>query len=170
MTTTQRTARETRIGDETINAIDYFSRLVGAIEGGDWRYSRDKLRQLQATLADLALQLDRKGPAAGPPVAAFVAEYSQHTRIGRALYGSNPTPQTISPKVAAEVLHHFGADGGREPSGFRRSLILAIAQADVPNRARLARAFPDYVAAVTSAQATEDGVVELQAIAAGDDA
>ncbi|MDH2425735.1 hypothetical protein [Sphaerisporangium sp. TRM90804] len=93
------TIRETRIGEETVSALDYFSRLIGAIEDGNWRYARDKLRQLQNTLATLAAQLDRKSPAAGPPVAAYVARESLHYRIGKALYRP-PAGESTRPEVA----------------------------------------------------------------------
>ncbi|RCG21940.1 hypothetical protein DQ384_36385 [Sphaerisporangium album] len=103
MSTTQLTIRETRIGEETVCSIDFFSRLIGAIEDGNWRYARDKLRQLQNTLATLAAQLNRTGPASGAPVAAYVAKHSQHYRIGRALYGAAaPASPAVSPLAQAE--------------------------------------------------------------------
>lgn len=154
------TNRETRIAEETVSAIDFFSRLVGAIESGDWRYARDKLGQLQPTLEQLGRQLSRTERAAGPPVADYVAKESQHYRIGRALYGTpKPPPQQtpseadITPEIAAHILSHFGADGGYPASGFKVALIEAIARADAPNRALIWCAFPGY------------GTAQLQAIA-----
>lgn len=82
------TAREMRIAEETVSAIDFMSRLIGGIETGNWHYAADKLHQLTRALDQLGTELDRKDQhAAGPPVAAYVAEHSQHYRIGRALYG-----------------------------------------------------------------------------------
>ncbi|MEV7805079.1 hypothetical protein AB0O28_19220 [Microbispora sp. NPDC088329] len=80
--------REMRIAEETVSAIDFMSRMIGAIEDGNWRYAADKLGQLDRTLETLSKQLARKDyQAAGPGVAAYVARESQHYRIGRALYG-----------------------------------------------------------------------------------
>ncbi len=110
MTTTQRTIRETRIAEEAVSSIDFFSRLVGAIEDGNWHYARDKLRQLQNTLSNLAAQLDRKDPAAGPPVAAYVAEESQHYRIGRALYGpDSPLAKAEDAKRRRDIVGEIDA-------------------------------------------------------------
>ncbi|RVX39114.1 hypothetical protein EDD27_1456 [Nonomuraea polychroma] len=82
-------AREARIAEETVSAIDFFSRLLGAIEDGNWYYARDKLRQLKQRLERLGEQLARTDqPASGPPVAAYLAEHSRHYRIGGALYGT----------------------------------------------------------------------------------
>ena len=72
----------------------------------------------------------------------------------------------ITPEIASQVLHHFGRGGFPAP-GFTATLILAIAQADVVNRARLAEGFPGYVAAVNLAQLTDTGTATLIAIARG---
>jgi hypothetical protein len=164
------TTREIRIAEETVSAIDFFSRLIGGIEDGNWRYSRDKLRQLTDTLETLGAQLNRTGPASGKPVAAYVAENSQGYRIGRALYGTRQKPPAadpeIRPEVAAHVLFHFGCDGGAPTSGFKTALMQAIAQADLPNRERLAMGWPDYVAAFNLAQTTSHGTAVLQKLAA----
>ncbi|MEV4174040.1 hypothetical protein [Nonomuraea sp. NPDC049709] len=78
-----------------------------------------------------------------------------------------PADQVMIPvEVAAHVLGHFGCPGGWLAGSFKRTLILAIAQADFVNRARLAMTFPDYAAAVELAQNADDGVVRLQAIVA----
>lgn len=80
--------RETRIGEETVSAIDFMSRLLNAIEAGNWHYAGEKMHQLRRTLETLDKQISRKDqPAAGAPVAAYVARESLHYRIGRALYG-----------------------------------------------------------------------------------
>lgn len=227
------TVREVRIAEETVSAIDYMSRLLGAIETGNWCYASDKADQLMRTINNLAGHLDLTGPADGQAVAAYVAEHSQHYRIGRALYGvasqppqgapepleaackicgctenaaceggcqwvpnplmidlcsscvlqltrlyGTPTEQAdpseveepITPEVAAHVLHHFGADGGYPASGFKTTLMLAIAQADVRNRELLAPGFPGYVRAFNLAQYTRHGTAELQEISARDGA
>lgn len=89
--------REERTAEETVSVLDYMSRLIGAIEDGNWRYARDKHAQLTRTLETLGKQLARKDmPAAGEPVAAYVAAESRHYRIGRALYdGATPAPRGI---------------------------------------------------------------------------
>ncbi|WP_157251077.1 hypothetical protein [Nonomuraea typhae] len=166
------TSRETRIAEGTVSAIDFFSRLIGAIESGNWHYADDKLSQLGRTLGELDQQLTRTDqPASGQPVAAYVAEHSQHYRIGRALYGTpkeRATEPEIRPEVAAHVLHHFGCDSGVPTSGFKTALMAAIAQADAPNREHLAKAFPDYVAAFNLAQTTSHGTAALQKLASRD--
>ncbi|MEU8196371.1 hypothetical protein AB0C10_21545 [Microbispora amethystogenes] len=80
--------REARIAEETVSVIDFMSRMLGAIEDGNWHYAADKLGQLDRALENLRKQIARKDyQAAGPVVAAYVARDSQHYRIGRALYG-----------------------------------------------------------------------------------
>lgn len=80
-----------------------------------------------------------------------------------------PASSEIPVEVAAHVLSHFG-QGGWPPSGFKTTLMLAIAQADIVNRNRLALGFPEYVAAFNLAQLTDDGTATLQAIVAEDGA
>jgi hypothetical protein len=80
------------------------------------------------------------------------------------------TEADITPEVAAHVLSHFGADGGYPASGFKTTLMLAIAQADSVNRDLLARGYPAYVKAFNLAQMTDGGTSTLQAIAARDGA
>ncbi|MEV4059693.1 hypothetical protein [Nonomuraea dietziae] len=165
------TIRETRIAEETVSAIDFMSRMLGAIEDGNWYYARDKLGQLSRALNNLDTQLSRTEVADGKPVAAYVAEHSRHYRVGKALYGAAEPPTDapeISPETAAHVLHHFGCEGGSPASGFKTTLMLAIAQADMPNRERLAKAWPDYVAAMNLAQVTSHGTAALQKLAARD--
>ncbi|MGP3914378.1 hypothetical protein [Nonomuraea sp. 10N515B] len=167
------TIRETRIAQETVSSIDYMSRLLGAIEGGNWVYAADKLRQLRGSLDNLDKELRCKGLAHGAAVEAYVVEHAQDYRIGRALYGEAARPTSpkeeveIPLEVAAHVLFHFGR-GGWPPSGFKATLMLAIAQADVVGRGRLALGFPEYVAAFNMAQLTDDGTAKLQAIVGGE--
>ncbi|RCG21942.1 hypothetical protein DQ384_36395 [Sphaerisporangium album] len=85
-----------------------------------------------------------------------------------ALYGRTGQQVEISPVVAAHVLWHLHARGGQPASAFRTTLILAISMAEAEHRVRLARAYPDYVAALTMGQAGGHGIAELQAIAARD--
>jgi hypothetical protein len=122
--------REARIAEETVSAIDFMSRLVGAIEDGNWYYAADKLSQLTRTLEKLSGQLARTDhPAVGPPVAAYVAEQAQQYRIGRGLYGrANRRPEAadqsvdldaveIPPAVAAHVLRPSRAGVSRLRQG-----------------------------------------------------
>lgn len=76
------------------------------------------------------------------------------------------TAPPIPQEVARHVLWHFGADGGIEPGSFVARLLDAITAADMVNTARLAEAFPEYVAAVVGAQMDPDGIANLQKIAA----
>jgi len=71
---------------------------------------------------------------------------------------------TITPAMAAHVLHHFGGGGVRAGS-FTVRLIELITHADPTNRARLALGFPGYVAAVDIAQNTLGGTEHLRFIA-----
>lgn len=74
----------------------------------------------------------------------------------------------ITPEIAAHVMHHFGIKGGYAPGSFTRDLVMMIARADLPNRARLALGHPAYVAAVALAQDELEGAARLQAIAAAE--
>ncbi|WP_392971011.1 hypothetical protein [Streptomyces sp. LN245] len=74
---------------------------------------------------------------------------------------------TITPDVAAHVLFHYGREGGYQAGSFTTALLTAMGTADPTNLARLAAAFPGYVAAVTFIQYDPDGVSYLQDIAAG---
>lgn len=164
------TAREYRIAENTSSVIDFASRLIGAIETGNWHYANDKLGQLERALVQLGDEIRRTDqPASGETITTLVASYTKDFRIGKALYGK-PEPQTpsdpeIAPEVAAHVLHHFGCEGGSPASGFKTTLMLTIAQADASNRQHLARAFPAYVAAVNLAQWTAHGTAALQKLA-----
>lgn len=91
----------------------------------------------------------------------------REVRIAEETISATTDPE-ISPEVAAHVLWHFGCDGGSPASGFKTTLMLAIAQADMPNRERLAKGFPDYVAAFNLAQLTSHGTAALQKLAAQD--
>lgn len=73
----------------------------------------------------------------------------------------------IPVEAAAHTLFLF-ARGGWPASGFKSTLLHAIAQADIINRTRLAMAYPEYVAAYNLAQNDDDGIAKLQAIVALD--
>ena len=72
---------------------------------------------------------------------------------------------TIPAETANHVLFHFG-HGGYQPGSFTQHLITAIATADMVNTAKLAEAYPDYVAAVTAVHYDPDGIANLKRIAA----
>lgn len=72
---------------------------------------------------------------------------------------------TITPTIAAHVLHHFG-EGGIRAGSFTVRLVDLIAHADPGNQTRLGLGFPGYVHAVYIAQNRETGIAELRAIAA----
>jgi len=72
----------------------------------------------------------------------------------------------ITPQQASEVLRHYG-HGGQKPGGFVAALIMAIAKADVRNRAKLRTVYPGYTEAVHLAQHEPDGVERLRAVAGG---
>jgi hypothetical protein len=84
-------AREERIAEETVSAIDRFSRMLGAIETGNWRSASDEASQLMRVLGRLADQLDLSVPGSGYDVAAYVAEHSQAYRVGHV--PARPTPR-----------------------------------------------------------------------------
>lgn len=82
-------AREMRIAEETVSAIDHMSRLLGGIEDGNWHYAGDKIPNLIDALSTLRVNLARTDQVAtGPSVAAAVRRESRHYRIGKALYMS----------------------------------------------------------------------------------
>jgi hypothetical protein len=72
---------------------------------------------------------------------------------------------TITPAIAAHVLHHFDG-GGIRAGSFTVRLVELITHADPTNRARLALGFGGYVTAVSLAQHDFDGMTELRRIAA----
>lgn len=74
----------------------------------------------------------------------------------------------ITPRIARNVLAHFGDRAGHRAGGFITALIALIARADVQNRARLYSVYPEYTAAVLLAQLREDGMAQLRTIAASD--
>lgn len=78
------------------------------------------------------------------------------------LVGYAPTPAApVGPEVAAHVLWHY-RQLGYPPGSFVSELIRTIAAADPGNRRLLARAFPDYVRAVTMAADDLDGIDRLR--------
>ena len=75
-----------------------------------------------------------------------------------------PTPHApITPDVAAHVLWHY-RQLGYPPGSFTSDLIRTIAGADTGNRRRLARAFPEYVRAVSLAADHLDGIDRLRQV------
>ncbi len=75
-----------------------------------------------------------------------------------------PAEPTITPTIAAHVLHHFDA-GGIRAGSFIVRLIDLIAHADPANRSKLALGFPGYVNAVELAQNRGSGITNLLSIA-----
>lgn len=73
---------------------------------------------------------------------------------------------TISPTVANHVLFIFG-EGGYQAGSFTTRLLATFLAADTQNFARLRTAFPDYGAALDTAQNDSNGIVKLRKIAAG---
>ncbi|WP_219512883.1 hypothetical protein [Nonomuraea ceibae] len=131
--TPEPTTREQRIAEETVSAIDYMSRMLGAIEDGRWSYALDKLEQLVRPLERLGMQLSRREETAkGPQVAALVRQESRHYRIGKALYGEpNPaaaaTPAPPRPAPLARVLR-AAARPEHLKTGVTRAIIDAAAE------------------------------------------
>lgn len=76
------------------------------------------------------------------------------------------TAPRIQPETASHVLSHFGR-GGYPAGRFTTLLIQTIDAADQTNEARLAAAYPELFAAITTAKYDEDGIDRLQAIATG---
>lgn len=97
------TAREARIAEETVSAIDFMSRLLGAIETGRWTYALDKLGQLQRPLKSLGVYLAQDDQTAkGARVDALVRREARHYRIGKALYGDSSAAAEQSPLAQAD--------------------------------------------------------------------
>jgi hypothetical protein len=76
---------------------------------------------------------------------------------------------TISLGVAQAVLWHFGDTNlGVEPGGFWTAQLVAMTRADLTNRAQLALAFPEHVAAVAAVKDEPWGLDWLRGIAKAD--
>ncbi|MFV2172264.1 hypothetical protein ACFHW2_12235 [Actinomadura sp. LOL_016] len=88
-------AREVRLAEDTTALIDYASRLLGAVETGNWYYANDKLRDLRHALDRLQNDLDqRRTPnvlphVSGPRVWDRVAKPAEHYWLGRAINAWN---------------------------------------------------------------------------------
>lgn len=91
-------------------------------------------------------------------------EYGSTTTVAAdclTLVPPQPIPAApIEPEVAAHVLWHY-RQLGYPPGSFKADLIRTIAKADPGNRRLLARAFPDYVRAVSIAADDLDGTDRL---------
>lgn len=70
----------------------------------------------------------------------------------------------ITPVAAGHVLWFYD-EGGLEPSSFKRLLIALIDKADGPNRHKLRRQWPEYVAAVEEMETPGSGAEALRVIA-----
>ena len=99
-----------------------------------------------------------------------IAVFDRHgdvTRLHRDCLTLVPPPPTppapVTPDVAAHVLWHY-RQLGYPPGSFTSALIRAIAGADPGNRLRLARAFPEYVRAVSLAADHLDGIDRLRQV------
>lgn len=53
-------ARQERIAEETTSLIDFTSRVLGAVEDGNWHYAHDKLTGLRRAVDALERQVDPK--------------------------------------------------------------------------------------------------------------
>ncbi|MDX3354714.1 hypothetical protein PV703_15650 [Streptomyces sp. ME01-24h] len=73
----------------------------------------------------------------------------------------------VTPETANHVLWHFGR-GGYQPGSFTQKLLELICAADLDNKAKLARVFPEYVHCVLAIEYDPDGAAQLQAIAQGE--
>ena len=122
--------------------------------------------------------LNLDGLEIGAEVAVVGAEDDEHLRVvvrgvertdtvHRACLTLTPRPPLpdapITPEVAAHVLWHY-RQIGYPPGSFVSALIRTIAGADLGNRRRLARAFPEYVRAVALATDSIDGIDTLRRV------
>ena len=73
----------------------------------------------------------------------------------------------ISREIAANVLHFFRSSEGYSGGSFADALYSLAAKADRHNRAKLAVAFPDEMAAFSLAADRPDGLAILRQIATG---
>lgn len=80
---------------------------------------------------------------------------------------SQQTPTIISPKVANQVLAHFGC-GGYPAGSWAHKLIALMACADRDNLTKLAAGFPEYAAAVDMAKYDVLGIDNLRYLARGE--
>ncbi len=84
-------ARRERIAADTTRLIDYTSRVLGAIEGGNWHYAAQKLPGLRDAIGALeddlaATQMADLSQITGPAVWDQVAPNARHYWLGRAIF------------------------------------------------------------------------------------
>lgn len=91
-------ARQERIAEDVTSLIDYTSRVLQGIKGGDWYYVADKIDGLRAALDSLERHVDRDDreqrgkldQIRGETVWAHVRQASRHYWIGRAIFDTSP--------------------------------------------------------------------------------
>ncbi|WP_369214981.1 hypothetical protein [Streptomyces flavofungini] len=76
------------------------------------------------------------------------------------------TKPTITKETARHVLWMYDRKGSTKPGSCTEHLIRAIQTADILHAAKLRQVFPELVAAIDLARYHEDGIAELQHIAA----
>jgi hypothetical protein len=94
---------EELIAEDVASVLDYLSRLVQGLDGGNWHYAREKAAALAAAAERLVDRLStepRRGRKVWPPLArihadpvrlrAAVGEHGRHYAAGRALYPPPP--------------------------------------------------------------------------------
>jgi hypothetical protein len=96
------TTIETRLVEQYVGVLDYISRCVQAIDGGDWFYLHDKagaLADQAERLAELAREAyDAPRRPRVLAVRAAVAWFGRHYRAARLLHPLEPTPPAGSPR------------------------------------------------------------------------
>jgi hypothetical protein len=93
-------ARQERIAEDVISLIDYTSRVLGAVEGGNWHYATDKIHGLRKALDSLERHIDRDSPnqpgkldqIRGETVWARVRLGARDYWLGRAIFGRANVP------------------------------------------------------------------------------
>lgn len=128
---------------------------------------REQAVAASAELANVLDQLEKLDESGEGAFLDWIELVNGMLPVVETLLGDKPWPTIplIGGVEAAHVLFAFDFEReGMEPGTFFKLLIQAIQYADLSNRTRLARLWPNYVSAVSMAQYDADGIQTLKEI------
>ncbi|MDH2425741.1 hypothetical protein [Sphaerisporangium sp. TRM90804] len=99
------------------------------------------------------------------PCGVLVMSTAGAAELVARIAAGEPPEVEVTPKVAAQVLYHYGLTGGMQAGSFITALITAMTKADRDHLLRLSTVYPAYAVAVYLARDTEHGRGWLQNVA-----